>query len=61
MPAAPSPASLDAVERRVQASKRGARVVEVHVAEVERAAVVRAQHEEAQRLAVVALAARRGW
>ena len=50
-----------AVERGVQAPQRAARVVEVRVAEVERAAVVRAQHEEAQRLAVVALAARRGW
>jgi hypothetical protein len=40
------------LQRGVQALERGARVFQQRVAEVERAAVVRAQHEEAHRLAV---------
>jgi hypothetical protein len=50
---APSPAAPR--RARCTAAQRAARFVQQRVAEVERAAVVRAQHEEAQRLAVEAL------
>ena len=46
---------VQAVERGVEAPQGAARVVEIRIAEIDRAAVVRAQHEEAERLAVVSL------
>ena len=49
------PVERHRVERGVEPAQRAPRVVEAGVAEVERAAVVRPDHEEADRLAVVAL------